>query len=42
MVQAAARAYFNALTRQPTELRLWKALVRSLVLPIGGRTVAQA
>ena len=38
----AARAYFNALTQQPTELRLWKALVRSLVLPIGGRTVAQA
>lgn len=36
----AARAYFNALVQQPTELRLWKALVRSLVLPIGGRTVA--
>jgi len=36
----AARAYFNALTQQPTELRLWKALVRSLVLPVGGRTVA--
>jgi hypothetical protein len=27
--------------QQPTELRMWKALVRSLVLPIGGRTVAQ-
>ena len=39
---SAARAYFNALLRQPAELRLWKALVRSLVLPIGGRTVAQA
>ena len=38
----AARAYFNALRQQPTELRLWKALLRSLVLPIGGRTVAQA
>ena len=38
---SAARAYFNALTQQPTELRLWTALVRSLVLPIGGRTVAQ-
>jgi glycosyltransferase involved in cell wall biosynthesis len=39
---AAARAYFSALMQQPAELRLWKALVRSLVLPIGGRTVAQA
>jgi glycosyltransferase involved in cell wall biosynthesis len=38
----AARAYFNALLQQPTEVRFWKALVRSLVLPIGGRTVAQA
>jgi glycosyltransferase involved in cell wall biosynthesis len=38
----AARAYFNALLQQPTELRFWKALVRSLVLPIGVRTVAQA
>ena len=37
----AARAYFNALLQQPAELRLWKALVRSLVLPIGGRTVTQ-
>ncbi len=38
----AARAYFNAIVQQPTELRLWKALVRSLVLPIGVRTAAQA
>jgi hypothetical protein len=38
----AARAYFNALLQQPAELRLWKALVRSLVLPIGSRTVAEA
>ena len=39
---AAARAYFKALKQQPAELRLWKALLRSLVLPIGVRTVAQA
>lgn len=38
----AARAYFNAVLQQPTELRLWKALVRSLVLPIGVRTAAQS
>jgi glycosyltransferase involved in cell wall biosynthesis len=37
----AARAYLNALRQRPNELRLWKALMRSLVLPIGGRTVAQ-
>jgi glycosyltransferase involved in cell wall biosynthesis len=38
----AARAYLNALRQRPTELRLWKALMRSLVLPIGGRTVVQS
>jgi glycosyltransferase involved in cell wall biosynthesis len=38
----AARAYFNAVLQQPTELRFWKALVRSLVLPIGVRTAAQS
>jgi glycosyltransferase involved in cell wall biosynthesis len=38
----AARAYLNALGQQPTELRLWKALARSLVLPIGRRTAARA
>jgi glycosyltransferase involved in cell wall biosynthesis len=38
----AARAYFSAVLQQPTELRFWKALVRSLVLPIGVRTAAQS
>ncbi len=37
----AARAYLRAIGQQPSEIRLWKALVRSLVLPIGARTAAR-
>ena len=37
----AARAYLQALGQDPTEWRLWKALARSLVLPIGARTAAR-